>query len=99
MQAVNKTRTVTVTKPPDKNGVYEAIVEVKGKAKKAKSTFFPKNWTKNDVVNAINEAYTNKKLVPGTKNLFEGTSSSGVKVRMYLNPNSTVITAFPAHGK
>ncbi len=100
MQAVNKTRTVTVTKPPDKNGVYEAIVEVKGKAKKGNggvSTFFPKNWTKNDVVNSINEAYINK--ISSGGNGYIGTSDSGVKIQMFLKPDGTIITAYPLHGK
>ncbi len=100
MQAVNKTRPSTITKQPDKNGVYEAIVEVQGKSKKAPSSFFPKNWTKNDVVNAINDAYTNK--IPDLKkgnNYFEGKSNNGVTVGMYLNKDGTIATAFPIHGK
>ena len=99
MQAVNKTRVNKVTRQPDARGIYEAEVQVNGKVKKLPSTFFPKNWTKNEVVNAINDAYHSKKLVPGKSNLYEGISKDGMTIRMYLNPDNTVITAFPVYGK
>ncbi len=100
MQATNKTRVTTVTKAADKNGVYAARVEVSGVTKKADSSFFPRTWTKNDVVNAVNEAYI-KKIHPDPKNLlyFEGRSSSGVLVGGYLKTDGTIATAFPLHGR
>lgn len=50
--------------------------------------------------NAINEAYTNGKVVAGKPtNYIEGKSSSGVWIGMYLKFDKTVSTAFPLHGK
>lgn len=100
MQATKKTRVVTITKTPDAKGVYEAEVEIQGISKKSKSSFFPKTWTKNDVVNAINEAYINKTFPDASNALyFEGKSSSGVIVGGYLNADGTVATAFPLYGR
>ncbi|MGI9055228.1 MAG: EndoU domain-containing protein, partial [Pyrinomonadaceae bacterium] len=100
MQAMKGTKPTTITRPPDANGVYEGIVDIQGVQKRLPSTFFPKNWTKNDVVKAVNEAYSNGKSVAGKPaNYIEGKSSSGVWVGMYLNPDKTVATAFPLYGR
>ncbi len=100
MQAVNKTKTVSVTKPADKNGVYVATVDVKGVSKKADSSFFPKHWTKNYVVKAINESYVNKTFPNASNPLyFEGKSSSGVWVAGFLKQDGTIATAFPLYGR
>jgi len=94
------TKPTTITRQPDANGVYEAIVDIEGVRKRLPSTFFPKNWTKNDVVNAVNDAYTNGRTVAGKPvNYIEGKSSSGVWVGMYLNPDKTIATAFPLYGR
>ncbi len=78
--------------------MYVAKVEVKGIAKKAESSFFSKTWTKSDVVNAVNEAYINK-IPTGKPNQFEGISSFGVKIQIYLKPDETIATAYPLYGK
>src|SRR5699024_10855350 len=46
--------------PTNENGVYEAKVKVNDTEKESnqgKSTFFPKGWDTQDVVDAINEVY------------------------------------------
>ena len=100
MQAINQTRATKITKTPDKNGVYVGKVEVQGIAKKAESSFFPDSWSKSDVINAVKEAYANR-IADTSKgaNYFEGKSSSGVTVGMFLNKDGTIATAFPIHGK
>lgn len=53
---------------PDNFGIYTGKVKINGVPKIANggmSTFFPENWTAQDVVNAINEAYINKTFVRG----------------------------------
>ncbi|WP_223697569.1 EndoU domain-containing protein [Bacillus wiedmannii] len=45
---------------PDKNGVYRAKIEIDGVLKGPKSTFFPREWTPQQVIDAVNEAFHNK---------------------------------------
>ena len=73
---------IQITKQPNKYGIYEATVKINGKNKDRISTFFPKNWTPQQVVDAINEAFDNKKLVSG--NLYEGTTKTGMKIQMSI---------------
>jgi Bacterial EndoU nuclease/PA14 domain len=86
------------------NEIYEAVVEVKNSAgvwiaktgNNGKSTFFPDNWTRQQVVNAINEAYTNKSIVSG--NTYGATISNGMRIEMFIqnvNGVDKIISAFP----
>ena len=57
------------------------------------STFFPDDWTAQDIVNATNAAYNNKYLIRG--NTYEGTYNN-IKIRMYINPSTgKVISSYP----
>ncbi|MGF9910327.1 EndoU domain-containing protein [Brevibacillus porteri] len=79
-------------------GVYEAQVEFNGVLKNGnngKSTFFPDNWTRDQVLNGINEAFSNKALVQG--NTYRGTTSSGMVIEMYLDSAGKIISAFPKY--
>ncbi|WP_370016269.1 T7SS effector LXG polymorphic toxin [Peribacillus sp. B2I2] len=78
----------------DINGVYRAKVEINGVMKVAKSTFFPKDWDRVKVNNAINEAFENK-IKDGNK--YVGRTSSGIDIGMYLNRDGTIATAFPLY--
>lgn len=83
---------------PNRQGVYEAEVKVSGVVKGAnggKSTFFPKEWSAQEVVDAINEAYDAKKFITG--NTYEGLTSEGQIVRMFLDHNELIISAFPVY--
>lgn len=83
---------------PNEHGVYEAKVEVSDVAKtsnRGKSSFFPKEWDSQDVVDAINEAYENSTLITG--NTYEGLSDEGQVIRMYLDNNEKIISAFPVY--
>ncbi|KAF1681402.1 hypothetical protein BTW01_01155 [Bacillus sp. SKDU12] len=84
-------------KTPDKNGVYEANVEISGKRKIAKSSFFPKEWNRVDVLKAIDEAYQNKKKIGANK--FIGENSTGIKIEMFLNKDGSIATAYPLYNK
>jgi hypothetical protein len=81
--------------PPDKYGVYKADVNINGKPKKKPgfSTFFPKSMSPQDVVDSINEAYSNKTLVKGNKWL--GHSASGMPIEMALDSAGKIISAWP----
>ena len=86
------------TKSPALNdaGVYEAKVEVNGipkKGNKGYSTFFPDHMSPQDVVDVINEAYSNMELMDDSRYL--GTSRNGINIEMILNSEGKIITAYP----
>jgi len=83
---------------PNEHGVYEAEVEVSGTIKtsnQGKSSFFPDNWNAQEVVDAINEAYENRQFING--NTYEGLDDNGVIIRMYLDDQDNIISAFPVY--
>lgn len=75
-------------------GVYQANIEVSEVLKKAKSTFFPKEWSSQQVVDAINEAFTNKKVVKN--NVYRGILSQGMEIEIILR-NDKIISAYPLY--
>lgn len=79
--------------------VYTGKVEVSGVPKISnggKSIFFPEGWTAQDVADAINEAFNNKKFVQGTSNTYVGELSNGMQIEMYIdNVTGKIISAFP----
>lgn len=48
---------------------------------------FPHSWDTNKVKNEVNEAFKNKTV---NGNMWTGTTPSGVKVKGYLQPKTTV---------
>ncbi len=83
---------------PDGKGVYEGKVTVKGVRKRTMggmSTFFPAHWSPQHIVNAINQAYNNKKLKPGSTNVYVGISSENVNIKMRINPNGKIANVYP----
>ena len=88
------------TKGPVLNdaGIYEAKVEVNGTLKKAnggKSTFFPDSMSPQEVVDSINEAYSNKIYQEGSRGVYIGNSKEGIKIKMFLTDDGKIITAYP----
>jgi hypothetical protein len=51
--------------------------------------------SKEDVLNTIDEAYNNRVYVRG--NIYQGDTSSGIVVQMYLNSSDQIISAFPLY--
>ena len=89
------------TKSPALNdaGVYEAKVEVNGIPKKGNegySTFFPDRMSPQEIVDTINEAYSNKIYQEGSRGIYVGNSKVGIKIRMILTDDGKIITAYPA---
>lgn len=78
----------------DRNGVYRADVKIEGIKKNGFSSFFPQHWTPQEVVDAINIAYSNREYVSG--NIYEG-ESQGLTIQMYLTDNDKIISAFPIY--
>ena len=83
---------------PNENGVYEAKVKVEDVNKTSnngKSTFFSDDWDTQDAVDAINEAYENRTHING--NTYEGLTNEGIIIRMYLDNQDKIISAFPVY--
>ncbi len=77
-------------------GVYKAQVEVDGIPKTANggfSTFYSKDMSPQQVVDAINEAYNNRVHIRGNKYL--GITSSGMEIEMFLDKTEKIISAYP----
>ena len=83
---------IEITKFPDANGVYEAMVEIGGKLKKQPSTFFPKDWSPEQILDAVEEAYGKRVLDSG--NVYKGVTSSGITIEMYIDMNNNKINSF-----
>jgi hypothetical protein len=82
--------------PPDESGVYEANVMIEGIKKDRRSTFFPKDWTKEQVETAIEEAYnTRKPRQRGGE--FRGTTSSGMDITLRLDGTGKLESAYPVY--
>ena len=79
---------------PDKNGVYTADVEVDGHTKLNFSSFFPDNWTPQQVVDAINAAYAGRKS--GKNDIWIGYYGD-IEINMYLDDNGKITSAYPIY--
>ena len=88
-------KVVKIVTPPDENGVYEAVVEINGKTKSHTSTFFPKDWTPEQVTDAIEEVYINAQDSGIKSGVHEFVTSFGIDIRIILNNNAEIISAYP----
>lgn len=82
----------------DKHGVFTGKVKVSGVKKNGFSSFYPEEWTPQQVVDAINEAYDyalNDKSNPHGE-LWIGYSGD-LEIDMYLNNNKKITTAYPIY--
>lgn len=79
----------------DRHGVYRADITIKGIKKSGYSSFFPEEWSPQEVVDAINEAYDHREYISG--NTYEGESHHGISIQMYLTDNNKIISAFPIY--
>lgn len=83
---------------PNEFGVYEAKVivsDVEKTSNGGKSTFFPNEYDTQQVVDSINEAYDEKIFISG--NTYEGLTTDGIAIRMYLDNDEKIISAFPVY--
>lgn len=90
-------RVVKVTSPPDANGVYEAIIEIKKPngqwATKGKNTMFPTEWSREKIISEIDSAWKSKTMIDNSTK-WRGESTSGVTIEGHTGP---MPTAFPIH--
>ncbi len=82
---------------PDSQGIYRGKVYIGDKVKEGNngySTFFPKNWTPQQVVDAINYAYMHKEKK--TESLYMGLTKEGIEINFYTDSKTgKITTAFP----
>jgi len=95
-------RRVTGITEIDVTGAYHARVEMKGPdgrwvTKRAGSTFFPDNWTPQQVHQAIDEAFTASRPEPGTNGRRWLGTSHGLPIAGSYHPNGrTWNSSWPA---
>ena len=80
---------------PNAKGVYHGNVKVNGVSKRGFSTFFPRAWSPQKIVDSINQAYENRTFEEGSRNTYTGINSNGVTITMFINRNGKIISAFP----
>ncbi len=86
--------------------LYEAKVTINGVRKSGISTMFPDKWSRQQVVDAIEEAYGKIRVsdqtgkVPGSFNTYTANLSNGMTVNMFIEERAgsnfgKIISAFP----
>ncbi len=102
--AINEYKTSQLVEGSRKNGpngLFKAKVKVKngnGKwvakvSNQGYSTFYPESWSEKKTEKEILYAFANKRKVNG--DLWEGKSSEGIIIQMYLKDNNSIASAFP----
>ena len=82
----------------DENGVFTGKVEVSGIKKTGFSSFYPENWTPQQIVDAINTAYDDAINNPSNPkgSLWIGYCGD-IEIDMYLDSSKRITTAFPIY--
>jgi hypothetical protein len=83
------------------NGLFKAKVKVKNRngkwvakvSNQGYSTFYPESWSEEKTEKEILHAFGNKRNVNG--DLWEGKSSEGIIIQMYLKDDDSIASAFP----
>ncbi len=81
-------------------GMYKASVFIRGSRKKAESNFFPRSWTKLQVIEAVKEAYATRRQLRDARQWMQGWSETyNIRVLMCLDDAGRICTAYPTKGK
>jgi hypothetical protein len=97
----NNAKMVKLTGLPNRQGIYIGRVEIRNPAngqwvsKLSSSTFFPDQWSQEKVLNEIQGAFASANK---SKEPWQGTSPSGLKIEGYYNKSTnTINTAYPIY--
>ena len=97
----NNARMVKLTGLPNRQGIYIGRVEIRNPAngqwvsKLSSSTFFPDQWSQVKVLSEIQSAFASANK---SKEPWQGTSPSGLKIEGYYNKaTNTITTAYPIY--
>jgi hypothetical protein len=90
-------RVVRILEGPNDNGIYIAIVRIRGSAwgqwREKRSTFFPDRMDRHTILKAILYAYRNRSTGESAK--FRGPSGHGFTIEGWLLENGAINTAYP----
>jgi hypothetical protein len=92
----------TIIHEADALGVWEASIVVKHpkthfwRKKDKPSTFFPITWSKEQLIEKLEQAYGNKKKIYTYK--YIGTTNCGIQVAFFIR-NETIVSCFPLRNK
>ncbi|HDR1436385.1 TPA: EndoU domain-containing protein [Pasteurella multocida] len=71
------------------------FLEKRGKNQDSVSMMFPRTWTEDRLKVELEHAFRNRSRVADTKNKWEGTTKSGVKVEWVINKDGYLSTVYP----
>jgi hypothetical protein len=85
----------------DGRGVYRAGFTLKGSGRctPTASGFFPVQWSREQVVSAIGEAYETRTLIVAHQRIYEGRTREGMKIRLWLDEADNILDAMPLRAK
>ena len=83
----------------DKNGLYTANVEVDGHPKNSFSTFYPDNWSPQQIVDAIAVAREDALKTGKMSGDYHVGYANGIQINMYFDSKDKIVTAFPVYNK
>ena len=98
----SRMRIIHITRSPDKFGVWEAEIEMYDKKsnkyikKEKPTTFFPNEWSRSQLFHEISVACNNIYKCPECKNVWHGTTPSGVFLNIIVK-NDRIETIYPRH--
>jgi hypothetical protein len=75
--------------------VYEANVVIQGVMKRSRSSFFPKQWTRAQVEQAIDEAYQSRSKYGPLSGIYRGYSADGIEIELRLDSGHGIDSAYP----
>ena len=97
----NNAKMVKITGLPNQQGVYVGRVEIRNPvngqwvSKISSSSFFPDRWSQAQVLSEIKSAFNSANK---SKEPWQGTSTSGIRIEGYYNKvTNTITTAYPIY--
>lgn len=86
---------IAVMDKPNKYGVYTAKVWIRQQAKTKTSTLYPDKMTRDEIIQAVLNAYKNRTSPQGDK--FSGPSGKGFTIEGYTLGSDCINTAYPIY--
>jgi len=95
-------KSIKETKPPDKNGIWEAEITVFSSTKNKEftkiSTIFPKSWNPSKFMFEIHHAIQNMTKKSNSDYVVESKTESGIPVRLVIK-NDKILSAYPIYSE
>lgn len=95
-------KSIIETKPPDRNGIWEAEITVfsptKNKEFTKTSTLFPKSWSPSDFMFEIHYAFQKMIKKSNSSYVAESSTKSGIPVRLVMK-NDKILSVYPIYSE